>query len=221
MRLYAAVVPPQSQVERLFEDLSAHSDDGALTWTAVEAVRIGLCYFGSLTQTDAARLTARVTVKAAELDSFPLRFSGGGALDEEGDDSVWVGLRGDLDQLSALASAMADTARVDGLMVDRRAYRPRFPVARITANTTVPRLQTIVDTLTAYEGDAWNVTELALIEPRLSSEHTAFQSFDVVAVLPLAARPVASETGDGDEPSPRSDTGDTHVPRPAVEHRRT
>lgn len=218
MRLYAVVLPPRHDVERLFEHLGAHPGDASLMWDPVEAVRIGLCYFGSLTQTDAHRLAARLAVKASELESLPLRFSGGGALEEEGDNTVWAGLRGDLDQLSALASAMAETARVEGLMVDRRWYRPRASVARINAITTAPRLQMTLDRLSQYDGDPWHVSHITLIEPHLSSEPVSSQLFNIVEALPLTGQPKASETGGLDEPPSRSDT--SHVPQPPREQRR-
>jgi 2'-5' RNA ligase len=184
MRLYASVVPPAGEVAALLTGVSA-SGDASLSWSSDDRVRIGLCFFGNLVHSDALRLTTRLGAAIAEVEPFRLCFEGGDALAEPGDDSVWVDVVGDLDQLRGLAFATADVARKDGLTVDRRWFKPRARIARINDATTTAGLQATVGRLQAYQGAPWRVTEVAFTAERVSSELSGPL---VTARLPLRAK---------------------------------
>jgi 2'-5' RNA ligase len=184
VRLYAAVVPPAERVEDLFAALDAPHDP-SLTWNPPGSVRIGLCNFGNLSHEDLVHLSSRLRTVAVETSPLAISFSGGAALEQEDEDFATVTVDGDLDDLRALALNMADSARRNGLLVDRRWYEPKAQIGRIHAATTAPELQRIVDRLEAYRGAAWTVTEVELVEPRFGHEPAASQAFDVIETLRL------------------------------------
>jgi 2'-5' RNA ligase len=184
MRLYAVVVPPVEEVRKLLRFVGAHADD-SLTWFPADMVRVGLCYFGNLIHSDLMRLTPKLSMEVAGIPSPRLRLAGGDALVEEGDDSVWVSLDGDLDQLRALALSVAEVARRDGFSVDRRSYHPRARIARINAATTAPALQMTLDKLQAYLGDVWSATEVALVQERATTDPSGFPVASTLDALPL------------------------------------
>lgn len=191
MRLYAVVVPPADEVARLFQSIGAHAD-ATLTWAEAASIRIGLGYFGNLTNADASRLSARLTAEVGQVKSLELRFSGGGALEETGDDTVWAGVEGDKDELRALALKIAEAGRREGFLVDLRWYKPRARLAAINDTTTAAGLETTVARLTSYEGQPWRATSIALIEPRKSNDSHAGQLFDTYCSLDLLHRPESS-----------------------------
>lgn len=183
MRLYAVVIPPLERVNELFRRLRVRNDD-SLTWEPPSLVRTGLCSFGNVILADFDRLTTRLSDVAARTAPFDLRFAGGGALEDDGDDSVWAGLGGDVDGLRSLALSISGAARSDGFSVDRRWFRPRARLARINDATTVGDLQQTVEALTAHEGDSWRVAEVALIEARPVTGEKS-QTVKLLEVLPL------------------------------------
>jgi 2'-5' RNA ligase len=184
MRLYAVVVPPVEEVRKLLRFVGARADD-SLTWLPVDTVRIGLCYFGNLIHSDLMRLTPKLSTEVAGIPAPRLRLAGGDALVEEGDDSLWASLDGDLDQLKALAVSVAEVARRDGFAVDRRSYHPRARIARIGPATTAPGLQKTLDRLQAYVGDVWSATEVALVQERATTDTSGFPVSSTLDALPL------------------------------------
>jgi hypothetical protein len=186
VRLYAAVVPPTEQVRHLFAALDVALDQ-SLTWNPPDTVRIGLCNFGNLSHEDFVHLFSRLRAEAAEASPLSIFFFGGAALENEGEDSVTVKVGGDLEGLRAGALTMADAARRNGLLVDRRWYEPKAQIGRIHATTTAAGLQRIVDVLEAYRGEPWTVTDIALIEPRFGPEPAASRAFDIIDTLHLGA----------------------------------
>lgn len=72
---------------------------------------------------------------------------------------MWVGVRGDVPGLTALAGAVAEAARERGVDVERRPYRPHLTVGR--RGRPDPRL------LAGYEGPVWHAREVELVLSRL------------------------------------------------------
>jgi 2'-5' RNA ligase len=186
MRLYAVVAPPADEADRLLRGVAAHADP-YLTWEPSTAIHVGLAFFGNMVLSDVNRLSNRLAAEVARTDPISLRFAGGSALESEGDDSVWVTVHGDTDELRALAISIAAVARSDGFTVDRRWYQPHARVARIHAATTVPSLQGTLDRLQSYEGLSWSVTEVTLIEAKATSDPSELGAKSVLGTLPLRA----------------------------------
>jgi 2'-5' RNA ligase len=186
MRLYAVVAPPMDEVNRLLRSVAAPTDSH-LTWDVSTAIHVGLAFFGNMILSDVDRLTNRLAAEVALTAPLSLRFAGGTALEHEGDDSVWVTVHGDTPELRALALSIAAVARNDGFAVDRRWYKPHARVGRINADTTVPSLQRTMDRLEAYEGSAWRLTEVTVIEVKAVTDSSGPGTTSVVGSLPLRA----------------------------------
>jgi 2'-5' RNA ligase len=189
MRVYAVVMPPVDRVDDLFQRLGA-SHDESLTWEPPSGVRAGICFFGNLILADLHRLATTLSTVIAETSPFDLRFGGGGALGDNRDDSVWTDVGGDVEELRSLERSIANAARSEGLMVDRRWFRPCAQIARINGVTTVDTLQRTLNALLAYEGDPWEVAQVALVEVRAETGEKP-QPVSILEVLPL--RPVATD----------------------------
>jgi 2'-5' RNA ligase len=119
----------------------------------------------NLTLTDAARLTNAIEAQASGWESPRLHLQGGVALEPEGDDSVWVGLRGDLDELFAISRGVARAAQGLHLYVDRRAFRPEVRLGTINGATTEAYLEQLLTALEAYESPSWWQATISLLIP--------------------------------------------------------
>jgi 2'-5' RNA ligase len=163
MRLHASIRPPEwasAHLEAALRPEFAHA--GQISWIPAAHWRLHLAGFGNVTQSDGHRLADKLTAHVVEFDAPTLRLSGVVALPEDGDDSVWVTVTGDRDIVAGLAAALPDWVREFGFMIDRRSYRPRIQLGKVTASTTAPYLERLVARLGSYHGDPWTADGVTL-----------------------------------------------------------
>jgi RNA 2',3'-cyclic 3'-phosphodiesterase len=184
MRIYAAIVPPRP----VLDDLAAvvRSVDGTgeeLDPVPVELVQLHLGGFGNVGVTDRMALQSALKQEAACWAPLTLRFHGGSALVEAGDDSVWAELDGGLEQLTAMATVMSRVVHRLGFLIDRRGFRTRVRVARINPATSLEVLENVLARLDGYQGPAWTAHDVALLRRRSGDEPTT-AVVDVLHHLP-------------------------------------
>ena len=80
----------------------------------------------------------------------------------------WAGLDGDVGALTALAGRLTDAARALGLPVEDRPFRAHLTLGRWRARQ--PADGRLPDRLTGYEGPAWPVSELRLLQSHLGPD---------------------------------------------------
>jgi RNA 2',3'-cyclic 3'-phosphodiesterase len=188
MRIYAAVVPPRP----VLDDLAAavRSVDGTaveLDPVPVELMHLPLAGFGNVGLTDRMALLSALRQEAACWAPVTLHFHGGSALVEEGDDSIWAELDGDLEQLTAIATVMPRVVHRLGFLIDRRSFRTRVRVARSNPATSIEVLESVLARLDSYQGPAWTAHE-ALLLRRRSGDETTTAALDLLHHLPLTGR---------------------------------
>ena len=147
MRTFLAVRPPPEAVTHLAGCLPEPS--------APERWHVTLVFLGEVD--DPLRLTGSLTAACAARGPLALRLAGGGAFGRGG--PVWVGVDGDVAGLTALAGALADACRREGVDVERRPYRPHLTVGR--RGRPDPR------SLAGYAGPPWTAAEVELVASRL------------------------------------------------------
>lgn len=139
-----------------------------LTHIETERLAAPITDFGFLSSGDARRVVDALTDICAALPPGPtVRVSGGAALIDPDDRSVWADLAAPEDDLAALrtvASAVVSGVQPLGLFCDRRQYRARIPVATITESTTVEVLESVLAALASYSSEPWTVTEVAVVQ---------------------------------------------------------
>lgn len=133
-----------------------------------EGVLIPLTDLGNLASGDARRVLDALTAACVELPPGPtVRISGGAALVDPDDRSVWADLAASDDEVGAMravAQTIVSAVQPLGLFCDRRQFRPRFPIATITETTTVEHLEQVLGALATYSSDPWTVDEIALVQ---------------------------------------------------------
>lgn len=124
--------------------------------------------FGYVTSVDARGLRDAVERACADFPrGVSVRVSGGAALIDPDDRSVWADLEvadDDLDVLGSIAREVVSAVEPLGFFCDRRQYRPRFAVATINDATTVEHLEEVLAALSAYESEPWQVSEMAILQ---------------------------------------------------------
>lgn len=148
--LEAALRPEQAQPEQI-------------AWIHSSQWHLQLANFGNLVQSDAVRLSEVLKEQVGRLPPPTLRLSGVVPLADEGDDSVWIGIEGDLDAAKRVASSLHGWVFNLGFVLDRRAsYKPRIRLGRITEQTTLRGLEQLVERLGSYEGPPWSAESVTL-----------------------------------------------------------
>jgi 2'-5' RNA ligase len=133
----------------------------------VERLSLPITDFGYLAAPDARRLLKAITDALAELDPVTVRVSGGAALVDEDDRSVWAELSGDPDDLTGLrrvASAVVASVQPLGLFCDRRQFKPRLALATINDQTTAEHLEAVLASLADWDGEPWLVDHVQLLQ---------------------------------------------------------
>ncbi len=78
---------------------------------------------------------------------------------------MWVGLGGDLDELSTMVRDVARVAQGLHLFVDRRQFRTELRLGTINASTTEAYLEQLLAALDSYESSSWWQATLSLLTP--------------------------------------------------------
>jgi 2'-5' RNA ligase len=147
------------------------------------AAYIPISSFGNVTLADSLRLADALRRDVAGWPQARVHLAGGAALEFKGDESVWAKLDGDLDTVLQIGRGVPETVKQLGFFVDRRVFRPWFPVGTITDDTTAPYLESVVDALEAFRGQEWTVEHVSLMER--PAEADAAEAFRVKEQLPL------------------------------------
>jgi 2'-5' RNA ligase len=188
MRMSAALVPPPPVLEDLSAVvLSVRGSDRQLEAVPAELVSLPLGNFGNVGLADRMDLEAVLKEEVSRWAPLELRFRGASALVEPGDDSVWAELDGDLDQLNALGSAVPRAVQRLGFLIDRRSFRTRVRIGRITTETGVDYLERLLARLEGYVGPAWTAHHVSLLRHRPREEAERPQ-VDVLHDLRLAGQ---------------------------------
>jgi 2'-5' RNA ligase len=117
------------------------------------------------------RLAAACGDAVAPSPPMTVRLAGAGRFGSPRRPQVfWAGLAGDLEPLGALARRLGRAARGLGLEVERRPFAPHLTLGRWRPGR--PADGALPDRLAGYEGPAWPVTGVELLESRLGPDPT-------------------------------------------------
>jgi 2'-5' RNA ligase len=202
MRMSAALIPPPPVLEDLAAVVrSVRGHERQLTPVPADLMRLPLGNFGNVGLTDRMALQEVLTDEVSRWAPLQLRFRGGSALLDANDDSVWAEMSGDLEQLTAMGAVIPRVVQRLGFLIDRRSFRTRMRVGRITDATSVDFLERLLRRLDGYSGPAWTSHHVTLLR-HLSSERTSEPPFEVIHELRLV--------GDADDTGTTGATGGRH-----------
>jgi len=185
MRMSAALIPPPPVLEDLAAVVrSVRGHETQLEPVPADLMRLPLGNFGNVGLTDRMALQEALTDEVARWAPLRLRFRGGSALVDPGDDSVWAEMSGDLDQLTAMGSVIPRVVHRLGFLIDRRSFRTRMRVGRITPVTGLEFLERLLGRLDGYTGPAWTSHHVSLLR-NLSGDGAGEPAYEVMHELRL------------------------------------
>lgn len=171
MRLFVALVPPESALDALetaCAPFKAARKD--LRWVRRDAWHITLAFLGEVDEIPLTRLVPRLERAARRHSAFSLSFEGAGAFPSARRASVlWGGLAGDRKTLGDLAATVSAAARRAGALPpdQGRKFRPHLTLARCRTPADV---QPLVEDLSGFRGNPWQASEFHLIRSHLGPQ---------------------------------------------------
>lgn len=186
MRMFVALVPPESALEHLEEFLDPRRGAAAFRWTSPEQVHVTLAFAEDVPERSLDDLGDRLERAAARRTAFDTRITGGGAFPNAARARVlWAGLdltedsRTELDRLAAGARAAISKA---GAEVAGQRFRPHLTVARLGRPAEVSNWVRLMD---AYVGPTWRADRIALVASYLGEGPRGRPRHEMVATYPL------------------------------------
>ena len=195
VKLFVAIVPPQSAVQELaaaVRPLHALPQAAAVRWTGLPTWHLTLAFLGQVADEELPGLEWGLAAAAAGQPEFGLRLGGGGRF---GDRALWAGVRGDTAALGRLAGAAADAAERAGIGTDDRPFTGHLTLARSSiprggddrgghrrGQGGAPDLAPLADALAGFQGEPWRVSTLELMH---SQPGPGPKRYETVAAWPL------------------------------------
>ncbi|MFI1257108.1 RNA 2',3'-cyclic phosphodiesterase [Streptomyces netropsis] len=161
MRLFAAIIPPESALVELtavVDTLRPLPGADRLRWTELAGWHFTLAFLGEVDEGLLPELSERLERAARRHPPHELRLAGGGRF---GDRILWVGADGDRTTLRDLARSTAAGARRAGVDVDgTHSFHAHLTLARAAGRVD---LKPYAAALADFTGTAWTVDRLALM----------------------------------------------------------
>jgi 2'-5' RNA ligase len=188
MRIFAALVPPESAVEDLGRFLEPRREAGEdLRWTDPEQWHVTLAFMAQVPAASVDALADEVAAAVSGRPSLALRVEGGGAFPNPYSARVlWAGVEGGDGALSSLASltrGVRQAANHAGAAPEGGPFHPHVTVARLRRPTEATRWIRVLD---SYAGPAWLADEVALVASHLGEGRGRRPRYEHLATLPLA-----------------------------------
>jgi 2'-5' RNA ligase len=163
--VFTALYPSAAAVvdlDQVVDPLRRHHDE--LTWTRSEQWHLTLTFHPRLDTDDVRQLERAVARCAGLRRTTSARFRGGGAFPSAGRGRVlWVGVEPADRALADLRRNLFARLRRRGWSLDDGRFRPHLTLARSRVRRD---LRAVVEGLRAYEGPAWDVDRIAIVESR-------------------------------------------------------
>lgn len=187
-RLFAAITPPLEVVEHLSDFLEPRREHG-LPFIDPAQWHLTLAFMADVPDHALDELQERLAGAAARRAPMTLRLGGGGTFPDPIRAKVlWLGVRGDSDELGKLAVNVRSAATTAGAPVDGKAFTPHLTLSRLHRPVEATRWLRILD---SYEGPEWQVGSIDLIASHLHEgrrpRYKVVNSFDLGEHAPYPA----------------------------------
>lgn len=165
MRLFAAIYPPAVAVADLTARIKGLRVASARHARLADPanLHLTLAFLGEVPDVRLPDVEWALASAARTARAPRLCLSGGGSFGQGRSTVLWVGVRGEVEALDALARSIRGGLREAGLPCDDKPFRPHLTIARPGDRVPEVDLRADLATLDDYAGPQWAVGELLLI----------------------------------------------------------
>lgn len=195
MRLFVAVVPPESVLDDLEAAVARTralpGTDDRFRWTVRAQWHLTLSFLGEVAESTRADLDRRLARAARRYEPMRLAVKGAGGFSSAGRARVlWVGIDGDVTRLRDLARSAGAAARRAGVEVDEGRFRPHLTLARLREPTDV---RPVVEALSSYAGPSFVASRIELVRSHLGQGEGRRSRYETVRAWPLGRLTASAE----------------------------
>jgi 2'-5' RNA ligase len=188
MRVFAALVPPETAVEDLGAFVEPRREAGSdLRWTDPQQWHVTLAFMAHVPERSVDALTEEVAAAVAGRAPMALRVEGGGAFPNPYAARVlWAGIEGGdgaLSSLASLARGVRQAANHAGASPEGGPFHPHVTLARLRRPAGATRW---IRVLESYAGPAWLADEVTLVASHLGEGRGRRPRYENLATIPLA-----------------------------------
>jgi len=182
VHVIVAIIPPS----HVLDDVEARlgripTPPGEFERAPRAALLIPVMILGNVTRPQAGEIADLLGDGIEETGPPPeVGLRGVWALEDEGDPTVALPLVGDVDRLDQLARSLPALVARHGFFVDRRRWAPRLTLGSVTATTSLPFLERLVDDLAGHTSQTWPVDSIALARRLFDSASEAWEVIETV-----------------------------------------
>lgn len=178
MRLFVSV-EPSPEARAALAGVLGQIDIAPARSVSPERWHVTLAFLGEIDAGRVPALSAALAGVAAGAQPMQLRLSGAGVFPSSARPAVlWIGLGGDVDQLTRLADAVGGSLRSAGVELERRPFAAHLTVARYR-NAPASALAATVAQLSQHNGPPFTASEMRLMRsyPGPHPRHEAMQTW--------------------------------------------
>ncbi|HYO39108.1 MAG TPA: RNA 2',3'-cyclic phosphodiesterase [Nocardioidaceae bacterium] len=191
MRLFVAVLPPDSAVEDLAGFLEPRREaDPTLRWTVPEQWHVTLAFLPAVADRHLDDLVERLGRAGVRRTPFEVTVAGGGAFPSPARAKVlYAGVVTSEDggtELGRLSTGARAAATKAGAEVDGGRFRPHVTLARSGRSFEATRWLRVLD---AYRGPTWQADEMTLVASHLGEGPRGRPRYEVIEAFRLGPRP--------------------------------
>jgi 2'-5' RNA ligase len=156
----------------------------AVKWVREENIHLTLRFIGELPETEVPDLESRLASEARRAHPFHLHLAEPGCFpNATAPRVIWVGLKGELERLSALQAGVERASSSWG-KPEHRPFHPHITLGRVTtrSSSALRRIGSWIDGLAAPELSSWMVSEVQLIRSVLGSSGSTYSTLATVSL---------------------------------------
>lgn len=189
MRLFVAVVPPESALEDLADFLEPRQEAGTeLRWTDPNQWHLTLSFMGEVPERTVEPLVERLAARTTRFAAETVRISGAGAFPNPYRARVlWAGVHEEAEGgLRSLATGIRHACSAAGAAPEGGKFHPHITLARLRRPVEATRW---IRALEGYAGPSWTASEVTLIASHLGEGRGNRPRYEEIATFALAALP--------------------------------
>ena len=183
MRMFVAVVPPDSVVEDLEEFVGPRRGEVPFRWTQPDQWHLTLAFSSEVPDRSYDDLVDRLGRAARKRHPVEARIAGGGAFPNVARAKIiYAGVETDAEELRRMATGARAAVAKSGAEVDGQRFKPHLTLARVNRPVEASRFVRLLD---AYDGPTWTVGDIALVAsylgqgPRNRARHEVVETFSL------------------------------------------
>jgi 2'-5' RNA ligase len=164
----------QNRIEGLIASL--RQSGVKTTWVRPENLHLTLKFLGDVDEQRIPRVCQAVDRALADVDSFPLHFSGVGAFPSaRRPRTVWIGVTEGNDDVCKLAAALETQLRAEGFPKEKRDFAPHLTIGRVRGHP-VTELARRIEQHADFDAGQSPVTEVVVYSSTLAPTGATYEA---------------------------------------------